>query len=95
MICWLCFNMIKPIELITKVWLQLSSNNNLYHDQWVSDTILLILNCKIFNNQPVEGIRQHPLALDKLTLQYDISHDITHAISHEIRMIQTNIHVTN
>jgi hypothetical protein len=29
--------MIKNNDLIAKAWLQLSSNNTLYHDQWVSD----------------------------------------------------------
>ena len=29
--------MIKNTDLINKVWLQISSANALYHDQWVSD----------------------------------------------------------
>ena len=29
--------MVKNNDLIAKAWLQLSSNNTLYHDQWVSD----------------------------------------------------------
>ena len=29
--------MIKNTDLINKVWLQISSANTLYHDQWVSD----------------------------------------------------------
>jgi hypothetical protein len=32
-ICRSSFNMIKSIELITKGWLRLSSNNKLHHEQ--------------------------------------------------------------